>query len=220
MIEKCPDFRNGLQILATRRLRRERYAEIAVTAIVGGGAAGWALISLRPIAATLAIGVWLFIAIAWLTSIRLRRDILAPSADTATAFLDLSIRRGRRRLQGLVAQGLLFVAILAFDLVWIYHYQAETQPMGPWAFLTSGTMLVMWAVPVALGVRYRRRFRHELQNLLSLQRQLDEKDFLSIRRDRIRGRSMRRSRLIASLLTVGPAHRVNKTLQADSASEL
>lgn len=161
----------------TRRLRRERYAEIAVTAIMGGGAAGWALVSQRPIAAALAIGVWFFIAIAWLTSIRLRRDILAPSADTATAFLDLSIRRGRRRLQGLVAQGLLFVAILAFDLVWIYHYQAVTRPMGPWAFLTSGTMLMMWAVlavPVALGVLYRRRLRHELQNLLSLQRQLDE----------------------------------------------
>lgn len=70
--------------------------------------------------------------------------------------------------------------ILAFDLVWIYHYQAVTRPIGLWAFLTSGTMLVMWAVlavPVALGVLYRRRLRHELQNLLSLQRQFDEKDF-------------------------------------------
>ena len=173
-----PDLRHRVQ-RETRRLRRERYAEIVVTAIIGGGAAGWALVSQRPMTLALAIGVWFFIAIAWVTSIGLRRDILAPSADTATAFLDLSIRRCRRRLQGLVAQGLLFVMILAFDLVWIYHYQAEIRPMGPWVFLTSGTMLVIWAVlavPVAVGVWYRRRLRNELQNLLSLQRQLDESE--------------------------------------------
>ena len=173
-----PDLRHRVQ-RETRRLRRERYAEIVVTATIGGGAAGWALVSQQPMTLALAIGVWFFIGIAWVTSIGLRRDILAPSADTATAFLDLSIRRCRRRLQGLVVQGLLFVMILAFDLVWIYHYQAETRPMGPWAFLTSGTMVVIWAVlavPVAVGVWYRRRLRGELQNLLSVQRQLDESE--------------------------------------------
>ena len=68
-------------------------------------------------------------------------DILSPSADTTTAFLDLSIRRCRRRLHALVAQALLYVAIIAFDLVWIYHYQTETRPMDPQTFLTSGAML-------------------------------------------------------------------------------
>jgi hypothetical protein len=172
------DLRHRVQ-RETRRLQRERYGEIAVTLIIGGGAAGWALVSQRPMTLALAIGVWFFIAITWVTSIGLRRDILAPSAETTTAFLDLSIRRCRRRLQGLAAQGLLFVGILAFDLVWIYHYQAETRPVGPWAFLTSGTMLVIWAVlavPVAVGVWYRRRLRNELHNLLSLQRQLDESE--------------------------------------------
>ena len=148
----------------------QRYGSIAVTVIMGGGAAGWALVSQRPIAVALAIGVWFFIAIAWVISIGLTRDILTPSADTTTAFLDLSIRRCRRRLQGLVAQGLLYVVIVAFDLVWVYHYQIETRPMDPQAFLTSGPMLVIWAVlavPVAIGVWYRGRLRNELQNLLS-----------------------------------------------------
>jgi hypothetical protein len=173
-----PDLRHRVE-RETRRLGRERYAEIVVTATIGGGAAGWALVSQRPMTVVLAIGVWFFIGIAWLTSIGLSRDILAPSADSATAFIDLSIRRCRRRLQGLVAQGLLFVMILAFDLIWIYRYQAETRPMDPRAFLTSGSMLVIWAVLavlVAVGVWYQRRLRGELQNLLSMQRQLDESE--------------------------------------------
>ena len=49
--------------------------------------------------------------------------------------------------------------------------------MDPWAFLMSGVMLAMWAVlamPVAIGVWYRRRLRNELQNLLALRRQLGD----------------------------------------------
>jgi hypothetical protein len=163
----------------TRNLRRARYAEWAVTVVFGGAAAGWALVAKRPIASAFAIGIWFFIAIAWAASIGLSRDIARPSAATTTAFLDLSIRRCRRRLQGLTAQGVLFVMILAFDLLWIYHYQGDTRPMDPKAFLTSGLMLVMWAVlavPVAIGVRYRARLRRELRNLLSLRRQFDESE--------------------------------------------
>jgi len=173
-----PDLRHRVE-RETRSLRRQRYASIAVTAIMGGGAGGWALVSQRPIAVALAIGVWFFIAIAWAVSHSLTRDILTPSADTTTAFLDLSIRRCRRQLQGLVAQGLLYVCIAAFDLVWGYHYQNEAQPIDPRAFLTSGRMLVIWAalaVPIAIGVWYRSRRRNELKNLLSLRRQLDESE--------------------------------------------
>jgi hypothetical protein len=173
-----PDLRRRVE-RETRSLRRQRYWAIAVTALMGGGAAGWAIVSQRPIAGALAIGVWFFIAIAWVVSIGLTRDILIPSADTAAAFLDLSIRRCKRRLQGLVAQALLYVTIVTFDLVWIYRYQGETRPMDPKAFLTSGVMLVMWAaltVPVAIGVWYRGRLRNELKNLLSLRKQLDESE--------------------------------------------
>ncbi len=66
--------------------------------------------------------------------------------------------------------------ILTFDLVWIYHYQAESRPMTPWAFLTSGDLLVVWAVTAALAavaVWYRGRQRAELQNLLDMRRELD-----------------------------------------------
>ena len=84
----------------TRNLRHGIYAQIAVTVVMGGGAAGWAVVSQRPIAVALAAGIWLFIAIAWATSLGLTRDIARPSAATTAAFLDLSIQRCRRRLQG------------------------------------------------------------------------------------------------------------------------
>ena len=160
----------------TRHLRRARYGEIAVTVIMGGGATAWALISQRSIVVALAIGVWIFIAIAWAMSIGLRGDVLRPSAATTAAFLDLSIRRCRGRLRGLAAQCVLYVMILTFDLVWIYHYQAETRAMTPWTFLTSGGLLVVWAVTAALAavaVWYRRRQRRELENLLDMRRELD-----------------------------------------------
>ena len=173
-----PDLRHRVE-RETRNLRRGLHASIGVTVIMGGGAAGWAIVSQRPIAVALAIGVWFFIAVAWVVATGLRRDILTPSADTTAAFLDLSIRRCRRQLQGLVVQGLLYVMIVTFDLVWVYHYQGETRPMNLQTFLTSGLMLVMWvvlAVPVAIGVWYRGKLRSELQNLLSLRKQLDESE--------------------------------------------
>ena len=161
----------------TRNLRRGIYAQIAVTAVMGGGSAGWAMVSQRPLAVALAAGIWFFIAIAWATSLGLSRDIVRPSAATAAAFLDLSIRRCRRRLQGLTAQAVLYVLILAFDLVWIYHFVSETQPMDPWAWLTSRRMFVVWtitAVLAAVAVWYRRRILGELRNLLNLRRQLGD----------------------------------------------
>ena len=173
-----PDLRQRVE-RETRSLRHQLYGSSAVTVIMGGGAAGWALVSQRPIVVALAIGVWFFIAVAWVVAIGLRRDIVSPSADTTTAFLDLSIRRCRRRLHALVAQALLYVAITAFDLVWIYHYQTETRPMDAQTFLTSGPMLVTWAVlavPVAIGVWYRGRLGNELQNLLLLRKQFDQSE--------------------------------------------
>jgi hypothetical protein len=173
-----PDLRHRVE-RETRSLRHQLHGSIAVTVIMGGGAAGWALISQQPMVVGLAVGVWFFIAVAWVVSIGLTRDILSPSADTTTAFLDLSIRRCRRRLHALVAQAVLYVAITAFDLVWIYHYQTQTRPMDPQTFLTSGPMLVTWAVlavPVAIGVWYRGRLRNELQNLLLLRKQFDQSE--------------------------------------------
>src|SRR5262245_10590562 len=83
-----PDLRDRVE-RETRNLRRARYASIAVTLVMGGGSAGWAVVSQRPIAVALAIGVWFFIAVAWVISLGLSRDILKPSADTTAAFLDL-----------------------------------------------------------------------------------------------------------------------------------
>jgi hypothetical protein len=161
----------------TRNLRRAVYAQIAVTILIGGAVVGWALVSQKPIVGALAIGVWFFIAVAWVVSIGLSRDVWKPSAATTMAFLELSIRRCRNRLGGLMAQGLLYVAILAFDLVWIYHYEAETRPRDPWTFLTAGGVLVVWPLTAMLGaavVWYRRKLHRELQNLLNLRRQLGD----------------------------------------------
>jgi hypothetical protein len=159
----------------TRYLRRGRYGEIVVIAVFGGGATGWALLSPRPIVFAFAAGVWFLTGIALVTSNALRKDILKPSAATTTAFLDLSIRRCRRRLVALVAQALLYALILVFDLVWIYHYQTQTITISPWSFLTSSRMLVVWVVTALFATAalwQRRRLWRELRNLLRLQQEV------------------------------------------------
>jgi hypothetical protein len=171
-----PDLRQRVE-RETRNLRRAVYAQVAVTAIIGGGVVAWALVSQRPNVLTLAIGVWFFIAVAWVISIGLSREIMKPSAATTTAFVELSIRRCRNRLQALIAQCLLYVMILTFDLVWIYYYKAETRSLDLWTFLTSGRLLVVWPVTatlVAAAVWYRLSLHRELQNLLNLRRQLGD----------------------------------------------
>jgi len=150
-------------------------SEIAVTAVVGGGSLGWALVSRRADVTMLAAGVWTIIAIAWTLSVLLRRGAWQPATMTTAAFLELSILRCERGLQALVAQAALYVVILGFDLVWLYSFGAET---SVWGFLTRpAVVLIAWIgslVAATAALWYRRRLRRERARLLQLRRALEE----------------------------------------------
>ena len=159
---------------ANRWMRLGVAVEIAITVTMGGGSLAWAIVSRRPDIAVLAAGVWIIIAIAWILSIVLRRGAWQPSAATTSAFVEISILRCERGLQALKAQAAFFVFILGFDLVWLYHYGAET---SVWTFLTRpAVVLIAWggtAVAAAAAIWYHRHLRRELAQLLRLRRELE-----------------------------------------------
>jgi len=156
----------------TRTMRRGRIAEIANSVVWCGGSLALAIVVPRAEIIILAVGIWILVAIAWVTSFALTRGTWAPAAATATSFLELSILRSQRGLQALTAQCVLYVVILAFDLAWIYYFKRESDP---WTFLTSNWMLSVWGVSAILAwvaVSYRRRLRRELDNLRALERDM------------------------------------------------
>ena len=139
----------------TRETRRMRYyliGEIAITVIFGGGSIAWSALYHPDGMVAFVIGVWTFLAIAWLMSWMLRRGAWAPLASTTAAFLDLSILRCRRRREAIYAQCALYVAILSFDLWWIRTHSRPHASIDLTAFLTSPVLLLVWIVTVALAM--------------------------------------------------------------------
>jgi len=169
-----PDMRERVE-RDTRRMRWFVAGDIAVTVVFGGGSLAWAALSRRTDVLVLAIGVWLFIAIASTLAFLLRRGAWTPAAATTTAFLDLTILRCRRRREAVAVQAVLYVMILGFDLTWIYF--ATPRPVaGALAFLTSGAILWVWAITAVLGVaavKYRQKLTRELAALTELRREID-----------------------------------------------
>jgi hypothetical protein len=159
----------------TRRMRRFVAGEIVVSIVFGGGSLGWAALSRRTDVFVLALGVWLFIAIAWTLAFLLRRGTWAPVTATTTAFLDLAILRCRRRHEAVIAQVVLYVMILGFDLAWIYVTTPRATP-GALAFLAGPGVAWVWVVTAALGVaaaRHRRKLARELDALTRLRQQIE-----------------------------------------------
>jgi len=170
-----PDMRERVE-RDTRRMRWFVAGDIAVTVVFGGGSLAWAALSRRTDVLVLAIGVWLFIAIASTLAFLLRRGAWTPVAATTTAFLDLAILRCRRRHEAVIAQAVLYVMILGFDLTWIYFSSAHHAAAGALAFLTSGGIVWVWAVTAALGaaaVRYRQKLARELEALTGLRHEIE-----------------------------------------------
>ncbi len=144
---------------------------------VRGGSLTWAVLSRRTDAAVLALGVWVFIAVAWTISILLRRDAWSPSTLSPPAFLDLSILRCRRRREAIAAQAVLYVLILAFDLAWIYFFGREPGSRDLPSFLVSGSVAWVWAVTAALAIAAGRRrlgLSRELEMLTRLRADLED----------------------------------------------
>jgi hypothetical protein len=161
----------------TRAMRRSVIGEIVVTIVFGGGSLAWAALSLRTDVFVLALGVWAFIAIAWTISFLLRRGAWTPLTSTTMAFVELSILRCRRRRESIIAQAVLYVMILGFDLAWIYATRPAGSERSVVSFLTSGEIAWVWALTAALGVaaiRQRQKLARELENLTNLRRQTEE----------------------------------------------
>jgi hypothetical protein len=161
----------------TRWMRRFVWGEIVVTIVFGGGSLAWALLSLRADALVLTLGIWAFIAVAWTISFLLRRGAWTPVTATTTAFVELSILRCRRRRESVVAQAVLYVMILVFDLTWIYFARGSSAGGSVIAFLASPAFWWVWAITLALGVvaiGQRRRLARELDTLMDLRRQIED----------------------------------------------
>ena len=160
----------------TRRMRYLLISEILITVIIGGGTIVLALLYRRNDMLVLAAGVWTFIAIAWLMSWLLRRGAWGPLASTTAAFLELSILRCRRRREAILAQSVLYVMILSFDVWFIRTHSPPHAAMDLVTFFTHWIFMAVWlitAVLAVLAVRQHRRLGGELESLLTLQRQCD-----------------------------------------------
>jgi hypothetical protein len=147
---------------------------IAVTVSFGLGVPAWAIVSHRADVAVLAAAVWVFIAINWTVSWSLGRGVSRPVATTAAVFLDFSILSCQRRHRTIAAASVLYVAMLTFNLAWLY--QSQPMPLGVWPFLTSRQVAWVFVITAALAVFAlwrRRKLERELSNLLTLRRQLE-----------------------------------------------
>ncbi|HYN10033.1 MAG TPA: hypothetical protein VES67_21795 [Vicinamibacterales bacterium] len=159
-----------------RELRHARRAQLlAIGVTIGFGVAVPVRASLtgRPDDVVLAIGVWVFIVLAWVVSWRIMRGDSKPAAATTTAFLDFSILSCRRHLTEVGAAAMLYAVFLTF-IMWLQYREFAAQTgAGPWAFVTRTHSLVVWAVTAALGgfAWWRRQLlRRELRNLMSIQK--------------------------------------------------
>jgi hypothetical protein len=156
----------------TRRMRYFVIIEVVITVVLGGGSIAWSARYHPDGMIALVVGVWTFLAIAWLMSWIVRRGAWAPLASTTAAFLDLSILRCRRRRDTVFVQCALYVAILCFDLWWIRTHSPPHAALALTEFLTSPVLIAVWIVTVllaAVAVGYYKRLGRELDSLLALQ---------------------------------------------------
>jgi ABC-type Mn2+/Zn2+ transport system permease subunit len=165
-----PDLARAVEA-GTRKLRRGRIGEILVTIVMGGGILGWAIVSRRAEVIVLAIAVWILLGVAWVVSTLLHRGLWQPVTATTAAFVEVSILRCERSLQAIWIQAVLYIVILAFDLVWLYYYRGESNVRE---FLMRPAVVVVLTVVTpavaAAAVWYRRRLLRELKNLIGLRR--------------------------------------------------
>jgi RNA polymerase sigma factor (sigma-70 family) len=86
-------------------------------------------------------------------------------------------RRRTSTVDDVIAQSVLYVLILIFDLAWIYSGSPERARDGLLSFLTGRGVVWVWLVTAALGaaaVTHRRRLADELEILTALRRQLED----------------------------------------------
>jgi hypothetical protein len=161
-----------------RRVEREirdarlgTWISIGVSVLFGVGMPARAALGGRPGDVGLTLGVWGFIALAWLVSWRITRGATRPTSATAAAFLDFSILSCRRHLAAISAGAVLYVVFLAFIVALNYREASREAPIEIWSYLVRPRNLVVWGVTLVIGaVAYWRRIRllRELRNLRAL----------------------------------------------------
>ena len=160
----------------SRFMKINLIGEILVTIIIGGAIVGWAAHSPDAGIVLLAVGTWVYIAIAWTFGLIVNRGSWLPSAQGTAAFIDLSVRRCRGRLAAVWFAVVMFLLQVAFVLGWVYHYSpVHRTPLLTWLFFGSIPIDIIWLCSVAFFVFlvwYRRRKRAELAYLLGLQEQM------------------------------------------------
>jgi hypothetical protein len=148
----------------TRNMRLMLALEVLVTVGMGGGYTMWAVMEPRTEMVVLAGAVWFFLAAAWMFATMSRRGTWSPAAVSTAEFVDLSIRRCRRKLAAARFGIWLYFAEMVFCLTFLYRDPARREPWPAIIFAVATPVFLL-----ALA-RYRRKTRAELDDLLKLQR--------------------------------------------------
>lgn len=170
------DVPPDLQLRVQRQVRSARLGllgSILVTIVFGIGLPAWAVLSQRADVVVLAVGEWLVIVVAWITSLTLGKGTWKPAGQTTTAFLEFSILSCRRNRQAIAAAAVLYVVQLTFVMTWEYQALSRLTPLDPWRFLTSDFNIAVWLITLALAglaIWRRRVLQQELDNLQKLSR--------------------------------------------------
>ena len=127
----------------------------------------------------LAVGTWLFIILGTIIQIQNDKGTWAPARETTAAYVDLSIRRCRRKLYahryGLVFSTLftLFVLVVNYQMLAGYGafrtFEDYLAAAGAYLFAAFVVAIVMF-----LMTGRRKKTKAELDYLLNLQRQMGE----------------------------------------------
>jgi len=163
----------------SRSMKISLAGDILVTVAIGGGMTARALLSSEKGGGWLALGAWIFIAAAWAFVLIVNRELWAPSAMDAAAFVDLSIRRCEASLGATWFAATLFVAEAIFVLSWVYVHADLHESVGKWLWFSSVRIDIVWTATLAFVAGlfwFRNKKKRELARLLDLRKRMEEAD--------------------------------------------
>ena len=140
-----------------------------------------AVIHPTPINIILTIGMWLFTLIIGAYDTRKRKKLWAPAAETTAAYVELSIERCRHQSEQLRVVKVAIPLMTAFILFALYRIFVESgkfeSPTAYWIMIASlaWSSCPIWFVFIVMG-RAERKARAELEYLLNLKSQVEEKE--------------------------------------------
>ena len=128
----------------------------------------------------LAIGTWVFILIGWRFMVKNMRGVWAPTAQTTSAYLELSIERCRRKQKDFRFGNVMAMLLTSFVLIVVYQILASSGALRTTRdyWITAAAFLyaiVIVSVVLLLQAVKRKTTEKELAYLLNLQRQLQDR---------------------------------------------